>query len=408
MRQFTTERANAEALATGFKGLPPGFTHWELCDHLATAREPLGLDSDGIWLLTFYLKRTKAQDWEPGAEPVIAWPKFDLCVLSGWSEDKLSRVENRLCAAGLIAFRDSPSCKRRAYRGEDGLMSHDAAGISLAPLGARALEIAAMARQVHEDLRSLRNGFAELFQMRARLLSCARSGALHAEVRVRLAHLLAKIPRRRLPHLSLAQIGEVLGEARAVLQALFDLLGHPEPALAADDRSVRHRSSADRGQRAEPALTGHLHRTDAVHKQPESKEPCSDREIIDLLEASPETFRDMIAGAQGGAACGWTRILAEACDSYAAALALPPALLGRLREQYGIARTLRALFSIGRAVEAGAEIRNPAGYAVTVARQGAPGVRNPRAGTARSHPLRQNWCHASAKGGGNLASAMPL
>ncbi|MBU2959143.1 helix-turn-helix domain-containing protein [Paracoccus sp. 1_MG-2023] len=370
------ERVRAAALADSFAGLPAGVTHLELWDRLNGARCDLGLNSNELWLLGYYIKRTRANDWAPGNQPVVAWPKFEVCFDSGWSEDTLSRVERGLCAKGLIAFRDSSNCKRRAFRTRDGGLPENASGISLAPLGARAEEIYALAFQHTENKRKLASLYRALFDARVRARSLQKHPDLPGSIKTMIHNLLAELPARKDPAADITVITALLEKSQDILRRLGAMIGLPEErqvtaAASADGGTATLRRRLHRPRRdvsPRPASLPHMHRKIAERKDPESKQPMKDKELLSLLMAAPETFRATLEVAQERSGSNaWEIVLNDAIDDYGRNLSVNRNYIGKLRRQFGIKRTVKALFCLGRMAENGADIRNPAGYARHIA-----------------------------------------
>lgn len=386
MRKQTVERARSLALANSFRGLNPRFSRWTLCDDIEKARVPLGLDSDCLWLFRFLTRRTADQDWRPGAEPIVAWSRFEIMAESGWSEDKLGRVENKLCDAGLIAFRDAPNFKRYAYRGADGALPASATGISLAPAGARAAEISAMAHHHQEDIRKLSALFADAFRLRADLAGLKGLDGLPGAMAAAADEVYRLLPCRRDSSTALASLIAIVARARQALAALKAFLGYDDTLPAQADRAAvteppsRPRPSDDPhpGRSSSVASMRPQIRTDAEQKTPESKNKDSDQEILRVLSASPGLFQAYIE-AERGPALTPDRVIQRATERYATDLDLAPSTVGRLWKTYGMATAMKALFSLGKMLENGAEIRNPTGYAFSIAaRSTAPQLRSRR------------------------------
>ncbi|WP_419270909.1 helix-turn-helix domain-containing protein [Paracoccus sp. T5] len=386
MRAMTKERVRAASLADSYKGLPHGITHLELWDQINDARASLRLNSDQITLLGYYIKRTRALDWTPGHEPILAWPKFEICYDLDWSEDKLSRIEASLCRIGLIAFRDSANCKRRVRRESNGAISGCAAGISLAPLGARAEEIFALAHQHRENKTKLRRVYSELFEARSMMRDIQTHPDLCRSACEAISELLDTLPRRKDAAAELSTLTGLLTRAKAMISHLSAMIGLPAAAKAETIKAVTAEAApiATSG----PATLRPLHRRIAEHKDPHSNKPEEDRKLVDLLAAAPVTFRSTLEVTQERAAgLPWEMVLSETIDTYGRDLALSSGYLGRLKSQFGITGTLSALFGLGKMAEKGAEIRNPAGYAMSLARRVEAGP------TARSSAMgpRRTW-----------------
>ena len=383
MRKYTEERERAGALADSFQGLPPNFSHWRLCDELSHAREPLGLDSDALWLLVFYIKRSQAQDWERGAEPIVAWPTFEISALTGWSEDKVGRVNDRLCDLGLTAYRDAPNCKRRAFRGQDGAIAGNASGISLAPAGARALEIAALAHEKFAQVRALHRAFGEIFEIRADLMRFRGARELPREMIAAIVKMIDALPKRRDPHAINTVVNALRERASALLNAVRAFLGLDEPECpesageavgGAEKRSEPHiqiEPTMEEPRVIRSATVRNLHRRDAEHKQPDSNNLEKEQDLVGILAASPEIFKTYLETAQGRCRRNaWEEILNDAMEHFGSDLALQPSFIGRLNRSFGLIRTLKALFALAEVTENGREIRNPAGYAMALASKG--------------------------------------
>lgn len=373
---MTKERVRAASLADGYKGLPPGTTHLELWDQINVARAALGLNSDQITLLGYYIKRTRAQDWAPGCEPLVAWSKFEVCFDLDWSEDKVSRIEAALCRMGLIAFRDSSNCKRRVHRDSNGAISATSAGISLAPAGARADEIYALAYQHRETKDKLRRLYQELFAVRSMARDMQTHPDLSRSACEAITELLNDLPRRKDAAAAVSLLEGLLSRARTMIGHLAAMIGlsittAPEASGPKPARAVRPAAPATTSPASScSASLRPMHRIFAEHKDPHINIPEEDQNLVDLLAAAPVTFRSALEVTHERAAgLSWEMVLSETIDTYGRDLALHPSYLGRLKSQFGITGTLSALFGLGKMAEKGAEIRNPAGYAMSLARR---------------------------------------
>ncbi len=395
MRKQTHERARALALADDFEGLPPNHSRWTLCDDIERARVPLGLDSDSLWLLRFLIRRTSEQDWARGREPVIAWSRFEIMAESGWSEDKLARVENRLCNSGLIAFRDAPNCKRAAYRQADGVMPVRATGISLAPAGTRALEIAAMAFDHQEAFTRLSKRFGEAFNLRAEIAGLLRLDEAPPELASCIGDIYRSLPSRRDHTMTIDVLERLVSRAQEVIMAVKAFFGfactdqpatnqsaaaapkgqfeqseaqHRDVPAASLDQSTVVNPQTALNASSSPAPQRSPHRIHAVHKYPESKSIESDQDISGVLAASPEIFRCYIEQVRKPGLSP-QRIIEIAADRYASNVAVAPSVVGRMHRNYGLSAALKALFHLGTMLERGSDIRNPSGYVLSIAQR---------------------------------------
>lgn len=364
MRNLNETRLKAAELADRFDGLPRNMTHWTLCDVLNEAREPLGLDSDELWLLIFYIKRTQPDDWQQGQEPIVGWPKFEISSYTGWSEDKVSRVENRLCAKGLIAFRDSANCKRRAFRGPDGKLTQGARGISLAPSGLRAAEIMALAHEKWEHTRALHRIFSDLFDLRAKCLQLRNHADLQRDISQKLETIITDLPRRRDAAADLDAMKSLAKRAKQTIAWIRRILG-----LANEECVDVRGSSTINSQDNSHVLMRHMRRSDKVQQQPESNLQLNPQKISEILTSSPELLRTRIdeIHRECGANKTWVAILRQALVQYASDLGVTGRFFYQLEGKHGLEKALTAITGLGRMVEKGADIRSPQGYAITLA-----------------------------------------
>lgn len=378
MRKITEQRLQAAKLASKFAGLPPNYTRFQLCDDIADARAQLGLDSDGVCLLHYLIKRTRDEDWSRGAEPLVAWSRFAVCHAMGWSEDKLARVENRICNAGMIAFKDAPNCKRRLVRNENGSIAKSASGISLAPTGTRAIEIMNAAHQRKEEAKQLYSVYGELFSLRSELIGYQSCEEIPADLAERTSHLVNDLPTRRNHDQTLELMRTLRDRAAKFLATIKVFLGITAPKDLAEAVSEQLPTVAQTPNKPESeterlsyscaAKTKPLHRNFAGHKYPDTKIQRKEHNLVDILMASPEIFRAYLENAQLTSGNRWERALEGAMEQYGSDLSLKPSLLGRMRNEYGVSSTLKALFGLGRMAEKGADIHNPAAYALSLAR----------------------------------------
>ena len=398
MRKQTPERAKALEYADRFAGLPPQCTRWTLCDDIETARVPLGLDSDAIWLFRFLIRRTSDLDWTRGHEPIVAWSRFEIMAVTSWSEDKLARVENRLCDSGLIAFRDAANCKRSAFRRPDGAMPADATGLSLAPAGMRAVEIQAAAYEHKEKITRLYRQFSEAFRLRAEIGQFRAIENAPAALKDKIEAIYRSLPNRRDHTAELGVLEGLVKAASEALEAVKTFLGFSyasrtqKPRAAGGDAPTASTAAvaraetvaaSDRGKVSVAASMGEtalpstaavrsLHRTNAAQKEPESNTREFNHQILGILSASPEIFRFYLEH-QRASNLTVHRVIELAADRYASDLSVTPSVVGRLRRSYGLAPALEALFGLGRMLERGREIKNPAGYVLAIAARGSSG-----------------------------------
>nr|WP_316650716.1 plasmid replication protein RepC [uncultured Gellertiella sp.] len=140
---------------------------WKLYRALCTAKVRLGLTDRALAivsaLMSFYPKPELSAE-----HGLVVFPSnAQLCLrANGMSEPTLRRHLAVLVASGIISRKDSANGKRYARRGGEGAIS-EAFGFSLAPLLARADEIALLADEVAAER-------IELQRLRERLTICRR------------------------------------------------------------------------------------------------------------------------------------------------------------------------------------------------------------------------------------------
>lgn len=222
-RRPTAALRAAERVAAQGAGLPPGMGRWQLLALLRGAARPLGLTAPMLALLTLYVEESWDQDWAAGAEPVVPVPMAEIAAALGRSERQVRNIEAALARRGLLCWRDSGNHQRRGRRDPRSGALLWAFGPSLAPLRARAGEIAALAaamRAERAEARRLRLGLSgHRARIRAELaeLDPAAPGV------PALAALAAALPRRA--PAALAALRAAHAEAAALRAALAALAG---------------------------------------------------------------------------------------------------------------------------------------------------------------------------------------
>ncbi|MFN3616274.1 MAG: helix-turn-helix domain-containing protein, partial [Rubrimonas sp.] len=155
-RPTTPALLAADALAAGFAGLPPGMTRWTLMRALRNAAPAMGLAPRALQLLETYIEWTYDADWAPGAEPIVVTPLTETAETLGLSERQVRNIETALMRAGLLTFRDSGNHARRGRRCRRTGRLLQGFGPSLAPLAARAAEIAERAAAARAEVAACR------------------------------------------------------------------------------------------------------------------------------------------------------------------------------------------------------------------------------------------------------------
>jgi DNA repair exonuclease SbcCD ATPase subunit len=374
---MTQAQVEALELADRFEGLPPKFTHFHLCDALTAAQVPLGLKADDLLLLTYLIKHTKALDWQRGSVPIVAWSRFLVMHDLGWSEDKLRRIEKRLLSLKLIAFRDSPTCKRYVKRDESGNITENSFGISLAPVGARASEIRAKAYEHKEYGKNLYDAFTSCFKLRAKIREAISSKELPEQAKEKARELLEKIPARRTTQENLSELKQLYEKARKMLKTLYVVMGIKNPetlidALMSDEATATQATNTatkDPQEAPKPraANTPPQPRKFAGHKEPESNNHIFDSNLVNILAASPDIFKSYLEAEQRHSS-RLEDTLQRTIERYSSDLDVQPRHAVRLLRKHGPSSTLKALFAMGKVVEKGREISNPGGYITKLVR----------------------------------------
>ena len=169
IRPTTALTLHNAALADGYAGLPPGMTRWTLAALLRGAARPLGLTPAMLRLLEHYIDQTFDQDWQTGSEPVVIRPLTEIAAQLGRSERQIRNIEQALAERGLLIWRDSANHRRWGYRDRHTGRLAEAYGPSLAPLGARASEIATLAAEARAEDRALTRTRKAIGAMRRRI-----------------------------------------------------------------------------------------------------------------------------------------------------------------------------------------------------------------------------------------------
>jgi replication initiation protein RepC len=129
---------------------------WKVYRNACEARTTLGLRDRALAVLNALLTFYPEQELSEGSNLVVFPSNAQLAIrANGIAGTTLRENLALLVKAGLIQRNDSPNGKRYARKGNDGSIE-TAYGFSLAPLLARAEELAIMAHQVAEENRRLR------------------------------------------------------------------------------------------------------------------------------------------------------------------------------------------------------------------------------------------------------------
>lgn len=199
LRPSTPTGRRALAQADNFQGLPEGITRWRLSAALRAAARHLDLNPMMLRLLEHYIDCTWDADWAADSEPVVIRPLVETATVLGRTERQIRNVERALVERGLLAWRDSGNHHRRGRRDyRTGRLLYGY-GPSLAPLGARAEEIIALAERARAETAAmgrLRIGIAALRRrLRSHLATAFDRGIANQEMDDATA-LLESMPNR--------------------------------------------------------------------------------------------------------------------------------------------------------------------------------------------------------------------
>lgn len=187
----------ADMRADGFLGLPAGISRWRLAAALRTAARLLDLSAPMLRLLEHYIDCTYDIDWTPGNEPIITRPLTETATCLDRSERQIRNIERALAERGLLAWRDSGNHHRRGQRDRKTGQLVYAYGPTLAPLGAQADRIIALATQARSELAALRRSRLAISALRRRLHSALnRVNGIETDHHEAVAAMNVRLPAR--------------------------------------------------------------------------------------------------------------------------------------------------------------------------------------------------------------------
>lgn len=276
LRPETAASCAAARLADAFDGLPDGVTRWRLAASLRAAEQQLDLSPSMLRLLLHYIDLSYDADWEAGTEPVITRPVIEIAEHLGKSERQVRNLERALAARGLLAWRDSGNHHRHGRRDRATGRLVYAYGPTLAPLGARAPEIIALAATARRDAQEKRRLRMEIGALRRRLKALAATAADMGEndLATTLATADASLPRRN----AAGEPVDTLSRREASLRALCE----------SADSALRRSLNAGTGD-ARPSNLD----TETVAKAEIRRQPYSDTERnIGIVAACSHTIEN--------------------------------------------------------------------------------------------------------------------
>lgn len=255
-----------------FDGLPEGMTRWRLAAALRAAAATLGLGPSMLHLLEHYIDLSRDPDWQAGSEPVITRPLIEIAEALGRSERQIRNIEHALAARGLLAWRDGGNCRRHGRRDHRTGRLLWAYGPTLAPLGARAAEILALAeasRAAAGEARRLRLGLSALRRRVVALGLSAETQGDHQRAADAEA-VLAEHPARhqagesldslRRRHAALSMAADRLAGDRVAGDALPDPAAEQPTATPAARAEIRNRPLPDTD--SDQAMNGYSRRSE--------------------------------------------------------------------------------------------------------------------------------------------------
>ena len=238
-----------EQVAKRFAGLPPETSPGKILAAFKSAARPMHIPRTLRLLIDQLFARTRAQDWEPGRQPIV-WPKNE--TLADDLDLSVRQLQNLLRQAldlGLIAQKDSPNGHRGGKRGPDGHIVW-AYGIDLRPIGTRLpefLQVAAQAVIEREERDSLRRQLTiarkSIAQIAQTALDLGLPGANWIE-EVETARMAAMHARSISDRDAQRIVVEQLDSRRARLVAIYDqAISQTPPSSTGDNRHLVVNSS---------------------------------------------------------------------------------------------------------------------------------------------------------------------
>jgi len=203
-----------------------GVDKWKVFRDISEARERFGLQDRGLAVLNALITFYPDNELRPDLALVVFPSNTQLSVRAhGITGTTLRRQLAALVDAGLIQRRDSPNGKRYAHRNHDGEIEQ-AYGFDLAPLAARAKEIAEIAQDVAAERTRFRRAKEALTICRRdvrKLISAAMEEGAEGDwegVEAMYVAALGKLPRSA----TRAQVEATLDEMALLREEVINLL----------------------------------------------------------------------------------------------------------------------------------------------------------------------------------------
>ncbi|MGI0525810.1 plasmid replication protein RepC [Rhizobium giardinii] len=287
---------------------------WKVFRDACEARTILGIQDRALAvldaLLTFYPDNELSQE-----RGLVVFPSNAQLSLRahGITGTTLRRHLAALVAAGLIIRKDSPNGKRYARRGRSGELEQ-AFGFSLAPMLARAEELAAMAQQVAAERKNLRLAKEALSlcrrDIRKLIAAAVGEGAAGnwATIEEHFLALLARIPRSP----TTSDITDTLQEMERLRETIINALETQIKSEKIDTDDVRfdrhiQNSHTESINELEPSFREDLKATPIATVSPRQP-PIKAFPLVMVLQACP----DIADYAPGGTIFDWRALMSAA------------------------------------------------------------------------------------------------
>jgi replication initiation protein RepC len=336
-----------------------------------------------LHLLEHYIDLSRDADWQAGSEPVITRPLIEIAEALDRSERQVRNIEHALAARGLLTWRDGGNCRRHGRRDPRSGRLLWAYGPTLAPLGARAAEIIALAeasRAAAGEARRLRLGLSAL-RRRVALLGEAAAAQGDATVAAAACTALAAHPARhragedldslRRRHAALGETAERLEAAMAppVKPATPPAHTGARPVNPAAREEIRRRPLPD--TESVQAMNGYSRAAEkSEHRPPPWHAGAETADTVPLWLAT-RCAGPALREAMGRTEPDWGTLVAAACDT-SRLLGIDETGWGEACRVLGRQRAaLCVLILEHRVTAAQAPVRHPRAYLDAMVRRGA-------------------------------------
>jgi replication initiation protein RepC len=343
---------------------------WKTFRNACEARELLGIAQPALSvlnaLLSFYPETELSEEFG-----LVVFPSnVQLSVRAhGMSGTTLRRHLGALVDAGLIIRKDSPNGKRYARKDRSGAIE-TAFGFSLAPLLARAQELAHLAQQVEADKKALRLARERLTLCRRdvrKLMTAAMEEGAAGDWGMIESHyigLVGRIPRNPKQE-DLAPIIDELEMLRAEIINILEMQLNSEKSDGNDHQNGCHiqNSNTDLPIESEPSFEKKQGDAEVIKPKPLTDPKTIDPKAADPIKAFPLSMvlracPTMSDYAKDGAIANWRELMATAV--------LVRSMLGISPSAYQDACEIMgpegAAVAIGCILERGGHINSPGGY----------------------------------------------